>query len=97
MKTTALVLVALLGVACTVGCDRAKADGAYANDLKPTVARGGTNDDGIKPAPIQPTTPITKSGGSDDGIKPRPVGAPLPGPTNARVGTADDTIKPKPR
>ena len=94
MKTTALVLVALLGVACTVGCDRAKADGAYANDLKPTVARGGTADDTIRPGPV---TPVTKTGGSDDGIKPRPVGAPLPGPTNARVGTADDTIKPKPR
>ncbi len=87
--TTAWVFAALLGLGCLVGCDRAKADGAYANDLKPTVARGGVADDGVKPMPApKPNVAL-------DGIKPKP-GSPLPTPTNARVGTADDTIKPKP-
>jgi len=95
---TAAILAASLASLALVACSKATppgGEGAFSNELKAApgapVARGGQNDDGIKPAPLAPIV-NGRGGQNDDGVKPAPL-API---VNGRGGQNDDGVKPAP-
>lgn len=80
MKTAAAMFVAflMLSALVTTGCDK-KTEPPATNDLRAPVGKVGTNDDGIKPAPVPVVQP--KGGVPDDSIKPK-------------GGVPDDSVRP---